>query len=472
MTRAVRRRDLHMQLGRRTGWAEGEPLSLDDLAGIRGLGRGEEEDRLYFQAVDHFLRVRVEPLQAMLTSWMEGARAQVNGEQVPFNRVITWCQDTGDNEARRLLTREVRTLCRFLAPLSHATWQALLSLIREDLGFSGYIAFCERKRRIRLGRAGELASAFLDSDRIAHLEMIDHLLRQVTGLPLAQATRFDAIYLLGMRYLDHCFPPDLKTDTILKFYEKTGFSRIAGPGLTIHHVGRPGHQSYCMPVAIPGEIHIVVGPLRGWLDLEALCHELGHALSFLYTDGNLSPLQTEFFPSSGLSEAFAFLFQKAAMSAEFLEEVIGLDSGSAATVAEVHLVKWITLARRYAAKLRIELENFRQHRLRRGEPLYARTMQRETGFRYDAETYLFDLMPDFYTLDYFQGFLAAAILDDHLRRITGDRWFRRPDAAKLLKSWWREGNRRNVENFLEEKLDRTLSPEPFPSPGPQKTPGR
>ncbi len=461
MTRAVRLRDLDMQLGRRPAWDTGAPLTLADLAAIRQLDRSRAGDRLYFQAVDHFLRVRVEPLQAMLTSWMKGARAQVNGEEIPFNQVITWCQDTADHQARRLLTREVRTLCRFLAPLSHATWQGLLALVEEELGYAGYLEFCEQKRGVRLEEAAALATAFLEAGREQHLRRVDALLREVTGIELGQASRFDAIYLLGLRYLDRCFPPTLRVDDILAFFEKAGFDRIRSPALTIHHQGRPGRQSYCMPVAVPGEIHIVLGPLQGWLDLEALCHELGHALSFLYTDKGLSPLQTDFFPSSGLSETFAFLFQKMAMSGEFLEEIIGLDNDDAAAVATVHQVKWVTLARRYAAKMVIEFENFRQRRLRNGEPFYARTMQRETGFHYDPETYLFDLMPDFYSLDYFQGFLAAAILDDRLRDAAGSRWYRHPAAVALLTSWWRQGNRRDLASFLNRELDRPLDMTPF-----------
>ncbi|MFP7755126.1 hypothetical protein ACLG6S_10840 [Thermodesulfobacteriota bacterium B35] len=471
MTRAVRRRDLDMQLGRRIDPDPMPPLTASDLLTIRRLGRDQAVNRLYFQAADHFLRIRVEPVQAMLTSWMAGARAQVNGEDIPFNRVITWCQDTADHRARDLLTREVRTLCRFLAPLSHATWQALLALVREKLGFANYISFCEQKRDVRLDRAGALAVAFLESEREGQLETIDALLRAVTGVPLQQASRFDAIYLLGLRYLDHCFPPDLATATILEFFSRAGFSRIRSPALTIHHVGRPGHQSYCMPLAIPGEIHIVLGPLQGWLDLEALCHELGHALAFLYTDSNLPPLQREIFPSSGLSEAFAFLLQKTVMSVDFLEEVLGLASDHAATVAMVHQVKWMTLARRYAAKLCIELKNFRQQRLRNGEAFYAQTMRRETGFRYDPETYLFDLMPDFYTLDYFQGFLAAAILDDHLCRKAGNRWYQHPDTVSLLKSWWRQGNRPDLETFLADSLGQDLTPEPFLTACPHQPPG-
>ncbi len=115
----------------------------------------------------------------------------------------------------------------------------------------------------------------------------------------------------------------------------------------------------------------------------------------------------EFLHSGALSESYAFLIQKICLSSIFLQDVLGLSEKDARNIADVHKVKWLALARRYAAKLVIEVDNFQEGRLQKGEKHYAQIMQRETGFHYDPETYLFDLMPDFYSCDYFQAFMEA-----------------------------------------------------------------
>lgn len=463
LTRSLRRRDLALHLGDRSPSSDVPPLTLSDLHAIKRLEQsGNRKNLLYHQATDSYLRAGIEPSQAELTTWMNGARAQVDGRDIPFNQVVTWCQNTHDTKARSTLSREVRSLCRFLAPFNHATWKVALEILTEELGYPDYITYCEEKRNVTLSHAASDALTFLRESETFYNRLLPPLLHKVTGLPLNRASRFDAIYLLGMRYLDRFFPDKLNAEDILDFFQETGYRRTADrKRLIIHQQDGPEVQPYCIPMDIPGEIHIVVGPLKGWIDLESFYHELGHALTFLYADAPLAPEQSDFFQSGALSESFAFLFQKLCLSEGFLHQVLALDIDVASTLSRVHAIKWLTLARRYAAKLTIEVDNFQRNLLRGGEAHYAEIMQKETGFFYDPETYLFDLMPDFYSLDYFQAFLGAAALEEYLQEKNGDDWFLETMAAGRLKSWWRLGNSRDLEAFLLETTGQHLQSAPF-----------
>ena len=463
ITVSARQRDLALHLGDMQSRDNDELLlTISDLETIRKLDTGKGKNQLYHLAADHFLRFRVEPVQAMLTTWMNGANARVNGQNVPFNQVVTWCQQTHDTDTRSILTGEVRSLCRFLAPFSHATWKALLDVLSEELHYSDYIAFCEEKRGISLSRAAAEASVFLQKTEASYRKLLRPLLYKVTTLSLEQASRFDAIYLLGLRYLDRFFPAGLSTGDILGFFHKSGYRLVSNrERLIIHEQDEPGVQPYCIPVHIPGEIHIIVGPMQGWLDLESLCHELGHAMSFLYAEAGQSPVQTDFFQSGGLSESFGFLFQKMCMSTGFLHEVLGLEHDVAAMISRVHDIKWLTLARRYAAKLMIEVENFQQGYLKRGEQYYADTMQQQTGFYYDPETYLFDLMPDFYSLDYFQAFLGSASMEKFLQNRYGESWYLKTEAGSMLQEWWGLGNSPDLADFIRDQTGHPLQADQF-----------
>ena len=388
MTRASRQRDLALHLGGMPSPKNDETLlSISDLKIIKQLESGRGNKRLYHQAADHFLRSMVQPYQAVLTTWMNGARAQVGNQNIPFNQIVTSCQNMHDRDARTILTREVRSLCRFLAPFSHATWKTLLEALTEQLDYQGYISFCEEKRGVSFTGAATEASSFLKETGPSYRKLLSPLLLKATGLSPEQASRFDGIYLLGLRYLDHFFPDRFNIEGMLQFLQRTGYTLASDPArLTIHEQDDPGVHPYCIPVDIPGEVHVIVRPITGWLGLESLCHELGHAMTFLYTDPDLSPEQANFFQSSAVTESFAFLFQKISMSTGFLCEVLGLAPDVAAMISRIHEIKWLTLARRYAAKLVIEVENFQRGYLQRGEQYYADTMQQETGFYYDPET--------------------------------------------------------------------------------------
>ena len=463
LTNAERRRDLLLYLG--TGQSSNDiPATLDlaDVEAVRAaFGTSGSAGRIYSQAVDHFVRSRVEPFQAVLNNWMGRAKAQVDDRKIPFTEIITWCQDTSDNQARRTLTKEARTLCAFLAPFSQASWKVFLDVLEHDLGHPEYIAYCEGKRGISLTDSGFHARTFLGETRETYRNFIGPWLNTTTGLSLNKASRFDAIYLLGLRYLDHMFPRGITIEEILGFFRKWGMDLVENPAIHIHVEGKPGRQSYCIPINIPKDVHVIVGPLRGWLDMESLFHELGHALSFIYTDQALAPEEKDFFQSGALSEAFAFLLQKMCMSREFLQEILGLSSENAQIVSRAHMLKWLTLTRRYAAKLVIEVENFQLRKLKKGQALYSEVMRMETGFHYDPETYLFDLMPDFYSLDYFQAYIGAACLWDHLNKAVGERWVMNPETGSILRCWWHNGNRLDLTAFLQETLGRPLESGPF-----------
>lgn len=458
MTKAIRSRDFSLYLG--SGHKRNDmlvPMELADVEKIKhAFGTVGFAGRVYYQAIDYFIRLKIEPFQAVLNTWMRGAKARVGSRHIPFTEIITWCQETSDNQDRNTLAEEARSICALLMPFSYASWKALLNVLKHDLGYPEYIAFCEGKRGISLTESGSQAQDFLGQTRETYRYLIEPWLNRVTGMSLKHASRFDAIYLLGLRYLDHLFPQSITIEKIADFFRKWGIDLIGNSALHIHSKGVPGCQSYCIPVDIPGEIHIITGPIKGWLDMESLFHELGHALSFTYTDTALSPEEKDFFQTWALSEAFAFLFQRMCMSREFLSEVLGLSSENAEVVSSAHAMKWLTLTRRYATKLVIEVENFRLGRLKRGQPFYSEVMKRESGFYYDPETYLFDLMPDFYSLDYFQAFIGSACLSEYLSETAGADWMRNPETGNILRCWWHNGNRVDLTSFLQETLDRPL----------------
>ncbi len=438
------------------------PLTLPEVSSIKkAFSNNQCPRQTFYQAMDLYVRQHVEPVQAMFTTWMSGAKAQVQGQDIPFSRVITWCQEQARHGARKLLAKEVRSLCRFLAPFSHATWQAMLATLEKDLGYRDYLGYCQEKRGRPLEDIARLASQFLEMTDHRYRRLISPWLKAATGLNLDEAMRFDAIYLLGLRYLDGYFPHGNLKDTIKGYFSRLGIEIFNNPRLTIHPDRASGGQSFCMPVRIPGDIHIIIGPGLGWLDLESLFHELGHALGLIYTDERLAPEYKDFYQSLALSESFAFLFQRLCISRRFLVEVLKLKRKRSEMLSWVHSAKWLVLARRYAAKSVIEYENFSRGRIKRGQDLYARFMKQKTGFSYDPETYLFDLMPDFYTMDYFTAFLGASCMWEYLDTQLGENWMLDRRVFTILKEWWSHGNRYDLLDFVEKFCQGPLTPDAF-----------
>ena len=429
--------------------------------------KGAIHENVYFQACDLYIRNQVEPLQQVFNNWMSGAKAQVNGDNIQFLNIISWCQEQHKKALRDLLEREARSLCRFLSPFSQATWKKTFKTVSEDLGYQGYIDFLAHKKgRERLEGLIRLSREFLSETFSVYQDLVEtwfSLLEEPVGP--GERSRFDAIYLLGLRYLDHLYPlswkADKGTENVMGFFGPF----LKDSNALILHIGQGAKgQSCCLPVQIPGEIHVITGTLGGWIDLEALFHELGHAFFFLNNDEKMDVALKDFFVDFALGETFAFLFQLISMDREFLVRIMGLDEEHAGLLSTLQSLKFFTLARRYGAKSLIEYENFSYHEGSKGsQKRYAEVMKEQTGFRYHAETYYFDLMPDLYSLDYFQAFLGAWMLRDFLRKEFGKGWFLKADALGLLKEWSFHGNKLDLATFLKTHTGHELGYQGFKS---------
>ncbi len=467
-----RKRDLMAYLGRKcrdeTCEMKVSPIGLDHVNEIKGLAdRGVLHKNVYFQACDLYIREQVEPVQQVLNKWMSGAKAQVNGVDIEFSNIISWCQGQGKKALRNILERETRSLCRFLSPFSQATWNKTFETVEKDLGYQGYIDFLrEKKGREVLERLISICQNFLTETSSTYVKLVDDwfsILPEPVGP--GDRSRFDAIYLLGLRYLDHLYPDAWKGEEGVERVMEFLAPFLSGArGLRVHIGKGTRGQSCCLPLKIPGEIHVITGGLSGWIDLEALFHEMGHAFFFLKNDPKMDVAIKDFYQDFALGETFAFIFQLISMDRDFLLRIMGIDQEHAGLISTLQALKFLTLARRYGTKSIIEYENFLHlENPSASQQRYARLMKKHTGFRYHAETYYFDLMPDLYSLDYFQAFLGAWILRDFLRNEYGEQWFLGHEAIGHLKRWSFQGNKLHLYSFFKTHTGLDLGHEGFGS---------
>ncbi len=269
------------------------------------------------------------------------------------------------------------------------------------------------------------------------------------GIPLKNLTRFDAINILSLRQFDHLFSVQ-GLETLYPFFEHWGINPENLSGLTLALGQEKGKsaQGICFVLQIPDEVVVLMRPEGGWIDLETLWHELGHGFSAVFTSPDLSMVEREMATSFSLSESFAFLNQNLTFSLPFLTRQLGLGLRDAENLRRHKLLKDFSMFRRYAAKFIAEYEMFLRGDLSSGEP-YAEIMQRYTGFYYQPESHLFDLVPEFYCLDYILGWTGEAVMENHLRERLGEDWMFKGEAGQILKDWWRQGNQWDLPLFLD-----------------------
>jgi len=434
-------------------------ISLNTLAHIERLEEEFAKTRLKHALIDHYLQRALLPHETEMRHWMKGASAHVNGKKIYFRDIIPWCQKDSNYEERQILQKETGPLCKFLKPFALNYWSILQEIIRKDLGFRNYLDYCNKKKGVDYQYYYAVVKNLLRETDELYFHAMDRWSHKRFNLPLKRLTRFDAINLLGLGEFDGIFPSK-SVEELIPFFHHWDISLENTPGLSLELGWEEGKsaQAICFILQIPEEVYILMKPEGGWVDLETLWHELGHGLSAVFTSPDLSIVDRDMATSYSLSESFAFLLQNITLSLPFLEDYLGLSPADSKILLHYKVLKDLSIFRRYAAKFLTEYEMFSSGDLSDGE-LYAEYMARYTGFYYQPESHLFDLVPEFYSLDYILGWMTEAILEQYLKEHLGTHWMFKPETGRLLKKWWERGNRYDIPQFLEQNNLESLNSE-------------
>lgn len=423
-------------------------ISLDTLLQIDAFEPTPETKRLRFALIDHYLQRALLPHENEMKAWTRGAAAHVGDEKIYFREVIPWCQNSSNWEKRQMLQKETTSLCKFLKPFAVNYWNILLKMLKDDLGYKDYVAYCLDKKGTDYSFYYRMLEGLLEATDEMYFEAMERWCQGRFGRPLSDLTRFDAINLLSLREFDHLFTGEV-LEVLRRFFENWSIDPANTPGLTLE-LGKEEEksaQAICLMLQVPEEVHVLMRPDGGWGELETLWHELGHGLSAVFTSPDLSMVMRDMGTSFALSESFAFLNQNLVLSTPFLEGYMGLSPRNARILSYHKTLKNLSMFRRYAAKFIAEYRMFTGGDLTNGEP-YARLMKKYTGFYYQPESHLFDLVPELYCLDYVLGWMAETVMQNHLVSRLGEDWMNKPETGSILKGWWRQGIQSDLPRFL------------------------
>lgn len=424
-------------------------ISHDTLERIDKLKNKTAGTRLKYALIDHFLQRSLLPHESEMQTWMRGAAAIVNGKKIYFRDIIPWCQKSSTYKSRQILQKETGPLCKLLEPFALNYWNILLDILEEEFGFNSYINYCQKKKGIDYLYFYNYFKNFLLKTDNLYFNAMEYWTRKRFGLPLNKLTRFDAINILSLVEFDDVFP-EKAMGKLVGFFNKWSIDlkKTRGLNLELEREEKKSSQAICFILQVPEEVYILMQPEGGWVDLETLSHELGHGLSAVFTSSELSMIDREMATSYSLSESYAFLLQNMALSRPFLKEYLGMDTRDVKELFHYKMLKDLSVFRRYAAKFISEFEMFKKRDLSDGES-YARLMARYTGFYHQPESHLFDLVPEFYSLDYLLGWMGESIMERYLSESLGTGWMLRHETGDILKKWWSQGNRLDIFQFFE-----------------------
>ncbi len=392
-------------------------------------------------------QARVAQVEAELT-------ATVDGETIPYRMMRVVMSNQPDRDKRRRLEEErVRLLDEHLNPVYLEAAEIDRDAVRK-LGAANYFELYTRFG-FRLDELAEECREVLDETEKLWERAGDDLFRSRLGIGLDEARPWDVARLFRAPELDGQYPPDRMLPALEATLTELGIDLRSQQNVHLDLESRPSKspRAFCAPIEVPGKVMLVIQPIGGKDDWEALFHEAGHTEHYAHTDASLT-LEARRLGDMAVTEGWAMLLQHLVTEPAWLNR--RLDVPRVDALQHDGAVSLLYLVRRYAAKLLYEIEFFQTDEPTAMRERYFELLSDALKLPVNRESYLDDIDGSFYVIGYLRSWAFEAQLREFLRGEFGNEWFARREAGGLLRELWSLGQGPTADELLKDVTGATL----------------
>jgi hypothetical protein len=371
----------------------------------------------------------------------------VDGETIPFRMLRPTMANEPDRGRRERLDRVMwEATEEHLNPIYLESLEVVRNAL-PALGVSDYVELHERFG-FRLRELAAQCRAFLDSTEQLYEQSLDRAMRELLGLGLAEAQRWDLQRMIRSPQWDAGFPADKMVPALTATLADLGIDleRQENVHLDIEQRPQKSPRAFCSAIEIPDKVMLVIQPIGGADDWRAFFHEAGHAEHY----GNTSPdlaMEEKRLGDTAVTEGWAMLLQHLTDEPSWLSR--RLDFPRPNEYASEGMMWLLFFVRRYAAKLLYELEFFTGDAAAMPQR-YVELLGEATKIEPSPANYVADIDAGFYVYSYLRSWAFEAQLRDHLRQRYGTDWFTAREAGSLLRDLWAQGQRPTADELLRE----------------------
>jgi hypothetical protein len=399
-------------------------------------------------ACEGFLGNLTREHQARVAQAEAELEATVDGRTVPYRMLRVAMSNEADRDARqRLEETRVRLLDEHLNPVYLDAAQIDRDAIRH-LDQPNYYELY-KSFGFRLDELAEECRALLDDTEKLWEREGDKLFRSRLGLGLTDARPWDVVRLFRAPELDQLYPSDRMLPALEATLTDLGVDLRSQENVHLDLDARPSKtpRAFCAPIEVPGKVMLVIQPIGGKDDWEALFHEAGHTEHYAHTSADL-PTEARRLGDMAVTEGWAMLLQHLVTEPAWLNR--RLDVPRPADLAYDGAVSLLYFVRRYAAKLLYELEFFQTEDITSMRGRYHEILTDALKIPVNPESYLDDIDGSFYVTGYLRSWAFEAQLREFLRSELGNDWFAKRDAGDLLRELWSLGQGPTADDLLKD----------------------
>jgi hypothetical protein len=372
--------------------------------------------------------------------------ATVDGEAIPYRMLRVAMSNEPDRDTRRR-TEEARV--RLLDEHLNPVYLEAAAIDREavtQLDAANYYELYERFDFHLAPLADECRAVLEETEKLWEREG-DRLFRSRLGIGLSDARPWDVPRLFRASEFDQMYPPDRMLPALESTLLDLGIDLRSQENVHLDLESRPSKspRAFCAPIEVPGKVMLVIQPIGGKDDWEALFHEAGHTEHYANTSASL-PMEAKRLGDMAVTEGWAMLMQHLVTDSAWLNR--RLDVSRVDQLAHDGAVSLLYFVRRYCAKLLYEIEFFQTDDVASMRNRYFEILSDALKLPVNAESYLDDIDGSFYVIGYLRSWAFEAQLREFLRSEFGNEWFARREAGELLRELWSLGQGPTADELL------------------------
>jgi oligoendopeptidase F len=372
--------------------------------------------------------------------------ATVDGERIPFRMLRPVIANEADRGRRqRLEETRLRLTDEHLNPVYLDAARIDREAV-ERLGAPNYYELYQRFN-FRLDDLAAQCTEVLDATERLWEETGDRLFRERIGVPLAEARAWDVPRLFRAPEWDEAYASDAMLPALQATLRDLGIDLASQANVHLDIEQRPAKspRAFCSPIEVPDKVMLVIQPIGGRDDWEALFHEAGHTEHFAHTSRDL-PVEARRLGDMAVTEGWAMLLQHLVTEPRWLQR--RLDVPRVEQLANDGAASLLYFVRRYSAKLLYEIEYFQADDPATMKERYVELLSEAYRFPAAPENYLSDNDGSFYVTGYLRSWAFEAQLREFLRGEYGNDWFARREAGDLLRELWSLGQGPTADELL------------------------
>jgi hypothetical protein len=261
---------------------------------------------------------------------------------------------------------------------------------------------------------------------------------------------FHVAYMRRLTPLESIYTKERAVPVCMDTLARLGFDLEAEPNIKLDLDDRPqkSPRACVIPSDPPKVVHLITRAQGGLHDYQAFLHEAGHALHYAGCDPALPYTFRNISRDHALTEIYSYIVEAISRQPAWHARNFGLSDEEAGENAEATVFMEALLFRRYAAKLRFELDFWSRFAQDGGtDEGYADRLTEATAVRYRADGFLADMDAGFYSADYLRAWIRAAQLRSYLVGEVGEGWWERKETGDRLRALFAEGTKPSSEEI-------------------------